>query len=361
MNLILVGGFLGSGKTTGIVAACHQLARNRKVAVITNDQGQQQVDHFYVESLGLSTEEVSDGCFCCQYGQLEARIHKMTASSAPEFIFAEAVGSCTDLLATVVRPLKKFNPGIKVLLCVFVDAGLLTAFIENRASFVSDSVRYIYKKQMEEATALIVSKSDTITSSQVQALRLFLSNEYPGKHLIFQNSLGRESIGPWLALMERAGESVGQESPTIDYAVYGKGEAELAWFDKTITLTTERNDAPRMIRLLIGNIFDQLQEQRLMIGHLKFFLESALGSQKISFTTTSTTASVDILLPDTNRVTVLINARVLTSPEELLAIIHTAIDGIRSRFPCKIEEGAEAAFSPGYPSPTYRMTEARAH
>lgn len=45
MKLVLIGGFLGSGKTTAIVNASAQLIRDaKKVAVITNDQGDQQVD-----------------------------------------------------------------------------------------------------------------------------------------------------------------------------------------------------------------------------------------------------------------------------------------------------------------------------
>jgi G3E family GTPase len=45
MKLFLIGGFLGSGKTTAIVNACqHLIKKDQRVAVITNDQGDQQVD-----------------------------------------------------------------------------------------------------------------------------------------------------------------------------------------------------------------------------------------------------------------------------------------------------------------------------
>ena len=40
MEWHLVGGFLGSGKTTGLIAACRSLAnRGNTVGVATNDQG----------------------------------------------------------------------------------------------------------------------------------------------------------------------------------------------------------------------------------------------------------------------------------------------------------------------------------
>jgi len=358
MKVILVGGFLGSGKTTGIVTACQLMkAENRTFAVITNDQGDQQVDRAYVESLRIESKEVSNGCFCCNYNQLDQHLQQLTRTTAPEFIFAEAVGSCTDMLATVVRPLKKFNPEISTQLCVFLDAELLTAVLENKASFISESVRYIYKKQIEEAEVLIINKTDRITAAQQLVLRDILANEYPASQLLFQNSLDANSSNTWINLIKGDDQPSDRRSPEIDYEIYGKGEAGLAWVDKslTLTLTTHDNDAPRVVRALIGRIFDQLQEQRLVIGHLKFFLDSSSGNQKISFTTTSTSSTVTVSLPDTQRIQLMINARVQTSPAGLLAIVDAAIEWASSRFQCRIENGNTAAFAPGFPKPTYRM------
>src|SRR6185295_14842032 len=101
MNFYLVNGFLGSGKTTAIVNACKQLIGNqKKIAIITNDQGTQQVDSAYVQSLSMPNGEVANGCFCCRYNQLEKIVTELTTSEQPETFFAESVGSCTDLIAT---------------------------------------------------------------------------------------------------------------------------------------------------------------------------------------------------------------------------------------------------------------------
>src|SRR6187402_45812 len=102
MKLFLIGGFLGSGKTTAIVNASHHLLRTkRRVAVITNDQGNQQVDTALVRNSGIPAEEVANGCFCCQYNELDSSINILMENYDPAIIFAEAVGSCTDLIATV--------------------------------------------------------------------------------------------------------------------------------------------------------------------------------------------------------------------------------------------------------------------
>ena len=355
MNLILVGGFLGSGKTTGIVAACQALtSQGKTVAVVTNDQGDQQVDYAYVKSLGIAGEEVSNGCFCCNYEQLDQHIQAFARTTAPDFIFAEAVGSCTDLLATVVRPLRKFNPDIRVTLCVFADAELLTAILEGNAAFISESVRYIYRKQLEEATILIISKVDKVSSAQLKQLKQLLTGEYRQKLLLFQNSLDAESLTPWLNVL-RTYEAADLPSPAVDYEIYGRGESEMAWVDKALVVTAVQNEAVVIARILIGRIFDQLQQKRMFIGHLKFHLESKDGNQKISFTTAATSSSVRLMLPDTNKISILINARVQSAPTELLGIINEVIVGMETRFACRIEEGRTAAFAPGFPRPSYRM------
>src|SRR5262245_47205510 len=122
MNLYLVNGFLGSGKTTAIVHACKQLiAQEVKVAIITNDQGEQQVDTGYVQALALPYAEVANGCFCCRYNELEEKVVSLSTSFQPAIIFAESVGSCTDLIATIAKPFVLHHHSARVVISVFAD------------------------------------------------------------------------------------------------------------------------------------------------------------------------------------------------------------------------------------------------
>ena len=75
MKLCLVGGFLGSGKTTAITTAGKMLFRQGiPVAIITNDQGSRLVDTAFATSLNIPNNEVRNGCFCCNYKQFAAAI-----------------------------------------------------------------------------------------------------------------------------------------------------------------------------------------------------------------------------------------------------------------------------------------------
>ena len=69
--IVVVGGFLGSGKTSLILAAARLLEqRGMRCAVILNDQGKELVDTRHAEAQGVLAREVTGGCFCCRFSDL---------------------------------------------------------------------------------------------------------------------------------------------------------------------------------------------------------------------------------------------------------------------------------------------------
>src|SRR5262245_34282802 len=61
---IMVGGFLGAGKTTSVSLLAQRLTRSGfRVGLITNDQGSGLVDTAMLRSRGFATEEIPGGCF----------------------------------------------------------------------------------------------------------------------------------------------------------------------------------------------------------------------------------------------------------------------------------------------------------
>ncbi len=99
----ILTGFLGAGKTTAIGRlAAHLTAQGHKVGLITNDQAGGLVDTRVLRSQGFATEEIAGGCFCCRFNSLVQAAGKLTEDTKPDIFIAEPVGSCTDLVATVV-------------------------------------------------------------------------------------------------------------------------------------------------------------------------------------------------------------------------------------------------------------------
>ncbi|HZB15001.1 MAG TPA: GTP-binding protein [Chryseolinea sp.] len=355
MVLVLTGGFLGSGKTTAIVAAARLLmAQGKRIAVITNDQGDQQVDTAFVESLGITTREVSNGCFCCNYNQLDSHLQSLQENEQPDYIFAESVGTCTDLIATLAKPLQDFRPEIKVLITIFADAALLSSILEGRSTFQEDSVRYIYKKQLEEADLLVINKMDLVSDGQSKRIDEVIKTEYPGKKILYQSSLRDVDVSSWLKNIEEF-NAIGRDSLTIDYEVYGEGESKLAWLDKNITISTNNEDAVFVVQRTIGYIVDQIQSRHIIIGHLKFFIDTGDFSQKVSVTTTTTGRDVKLRPAAAKRVNLLINARVETDPATLEKLVDDVLLNVQSIHQCKIDHGKWSIFKPGFPRPTYRI------
>jgi G3E family GTPase len=108
VRIVLLGGFLGAGKTTAIarLARCFQ-DRGLKVGIITNDQADELVDTLTLQSQGFAVDQVAGACFCCHFNALTHSAAALLERESPQVILAEPVGSCTDLVATVIRPLLK--------------------------------------------------------------------------------------------------------------------------------------------------------------------------------------------------------------------------------------------------------------
>ena len=335
----LLGGFLGSGKTTAIRQACQLLANeNIPVAVITNDQGSHLVDGDLFTTIGIPSGQVTNGCFCCNYNDLDLAIRYL-GQNARSVVFAESVGSCTDLIATVFKPMLRQHPEWRPTVSVFADARLLH---DNSAGF-DETVNYIYNKQLEEAKVIVVTKCDLIDTTH---LKIQLQARYPEKIILYQNSFNEEHIAHWLHTLDTTAFTQDLPSLDIDYDTYGAGEAKLAWLDQELHIDGPANNAQHAAIALTAAIAQTPHP----IGHLKFLIDSHI---KISYTTTGTT---DTQAPQPAAIaTLLINARVQTDPQTLSDHVKDAIKKIENKYDCTTRTLIEASFQPGYPRPTHRL------
>jgi G3E family GTPase len=357
MKLFLIGGFLGSGKTTAIVNACqHLITKDQRVAVITNDQGDQQVDNAFVKSFGIPASEVANGCFCCNYDQFDNQIHSFIKTIQPDIIFAESVGSCTDLIATVAKPFIRHVPGVSIVISVFADAALLLSLFEGRLNFINENVQYIYKKQLEEADLLVVNKIDLMPYSELKTLNKYLAKEFPVKKILYQNSLAGNDIQKWTNTLCQFQQPADRSSLELDYDRYGDGEAQLAWLDQSVTILSSQKNAVEIAKEIISSIDDHIKQQNLVTGHLKFFIETSEWKKKISITTTMPLSLNELEQADAREVRMLINARVQTEPSVLQKIVNDTLKLIARTRNCKIMVEKWSVFKPDYPKPIHRIS-----
>lgn len=350
MKIHLLTGFLGSGKTTAIQQACAVLQQQgESVGVITNDQGMHLVDGDFFESLNIPGRQVKKGCFCCKFDDLDASITSLNKEHNPSVIFAESVGSCTDIVATVLKPLLQFRPEATVTVSTFTDIRLLKMVLEDAARF-DEPVSYIYLKQLEEATLVVINKTDLVDAAVVEKVTQLMNEKYPDKKILFQNSLDQQNIHAWLENLEQ-GVDTKLKSLDINYDTYALGEAMLAWFDQSIEIYSSQFNAMDCAAYIINGLYKMVHLQSLQVGHMKFLINN---HTKISFTNAAQSPASIKIYP-ASAVHLLINLRVQTSPVNLSAIVGNVFADVQLNYNCKIISKSVDSFQPGYPAPVYRM------
>lgn len=355
MKLHLVGGFLGSGKTTAIISASRSLmARGVRVGVITNDQGKYLVDTAFVRLSDLPAVEVTGGCFCCNYDDLHGRLDEIVRSAQPQVVFAESVGSCADLVATVVKPLlaiggAEYQPSS---FSVLADARLLLRRWQGEEMPFSDDVAYIFDQQIEEAGLLVINKSDLLAGGAIYEIEALAKERLNGKPYLLQSSRSPEGVWAWLNLIQSGKAPIPDQSLQIDYARYASGEAALAWVDQEFRLLVPAGQGRRVLVEAVRALTALLSSRQAAVGHLKWMARAGDVESKGSVTTIEQPGWEEQVphLPG-EEVDLLFNARVELPAGELRELIVQAF----SQVGAQVTLGGGDAFHPKAPKPTHRM------
>ena len=172
---IMVGGFLGAGKTSTISRlARHYMSLGKKVGIVTNDQTTDLVDTQSLRSQGFDVGEVAGSCFCCNFNALTSTVEGLGEGELPDIILAEPVGSCTDLVATVIRPLTEvYGVPLDIAPCGVIlkpSHGLRILRGEATSGF-SPKANYIFRKQIEEADFVVINRVDELSADDVSELQ----------------------------------------------------------------------------------------------------------------------------------------------------------------------------------------------
>src|SRR5436305_11926720 len=183
IRFIMLGGFLGAGKTTTIARLARRYQSvGHKIGIVTNDQATDLVDTNSLRAQGFEVGEVPGACFCCNFNKLTETVNQLEKSARPDVVLAEPVGSCTDLVATVVRPLQQlFSAQFDVApYAVLLKPSHGTRILKGieKGGF-SPQAAYIFKKQLEEADLIVINRIDELSEAESDELTALLQKQYP--------------------------------------------------------------------------------------------------------------------------------------------------------------------------------------
>lgn len=361
---VMIGGFLGAGKTTSVAKlARHLSSQGLKVGLITNDQGAELVDTAMLRSSGFATEEIPGGCFCCRFNSLVDAANKLAESARPDVFVAEPVGSCTDLVATVTYPLRRmYGDHFSIApLSVLVDpirARRILGLAEGGR--FSEKVLYIYRKQLEEADLIVINKSDLLHEPQLAELKAKLEAEFPKAEVLSISARDGQGLDEWFSAIASAEQAAG-DAMEVDYGVYADGEALLGWLNCTVALSAKAAfDGNLLLEAIAGAAQRRLNEAGAEIAHLKMTLspDDGLGDiAVINLVRNDVVPELSLELPElVTGGQLIVNCRAETAPEALLAAVHEALKESAATFPgleMRVEHSEH--FRPGKPQPTHRV------
>jgi Ni2+-binding GTPase involved in maturation of urease and hydrogenase len=370
IRFVLIGGFLGAGKTTLIgELARRYVAAGKRVGIITNDQAADLVDTRHLRSQGFDVGEVAGACFCCSFDELVATAESLSGEHAPDVLLAEPVGSCTDLVATIVLPLQQMLGDrfelapFGVLLKPSHGRRILSTGENQSRSGFSPQAEYIFRKQLEEADYLMIGRSDELADEEIAELTRSLKNvadDIPVVAVSPKTGLGVDQVLGYIESPMVAGRRMLE----IDYDTYADGEAELGWVNLTANLDSETPvDLDEFAKEIVGRIAGEIRELHMgdFLGQIAHLKASVLaGDTQAIANVVSNDSQVDVGLASrrsvAGRIQVILNARVAMEPSTLEQTCRSQIDAVAMAGAMQVVDVNAHSLRPGRPTPTHRVT-----
>lgn len=359
---LMIGGFLGAGKTTAMLRLAQRLrADGKRVGLITNDQSFGLVDTRLLTSHGFPVEEITGGCFCCRFSSLVDSVGRLAAEQCPDTFLAEPVGSCTDLKATVDYPLRRLYGDQYAVApySVLVDPTRAARVLglEAGKSF-SDKVLYIYRKQLEEADLIVVNKVDLLADGPLARLQELLSAQFPQAQVLAISARENRGIDDWLqALSKGPGRAAG--AMEVDYDLYADGEALLGWLNGQYRFTSGDDfDGNQFLTALAVGVQNELARQRIQLAHLKMTLSPDLGDDIAVINLVGSDGHPELshhLQETLTAGELTLNLRAEGAPEDLRAAVGLALAAQQLKDKLDVKLGHLESFRPGRPTPTHRL------
>ncbi|MGD0629985.1 MAG: GTP-binding protein [Terracidiphilus sp.] len=347
--IVIVGGFLGAGKTSLILSATRLLEkRGLRCAVILNDQGNEVVDTRHAKARGMLAREVTGGCFCCRFSSLTGVIEELSTQPL-DVIFAEPVGSCTDISATVFGPLREEWSSYRVApFTVLVDPARARELLGE----VADSdMAFLFRKQLQEADLVCMTKADLYT--EMAAIPALLEG-IPSEAARWLSAKNGQGVQEWLDEILFGSHEAGATTLEIDYARYARAEAALAWLNLSFVLEPVVPSSPALVVGPFLNALDEaLTAAGIAIVHLKVFDGSSSGWLNAAICRNGEEPRVEGNLDASHaeRHEVLANLRAKGDPAHVRGIVEEQLRKLDGR----MSDVRLVCFSPSAPNPERRV------
>jgi G3E family GTPase len=359
--LAIIGGALGSGKTTTIIEIGKKLTRDfkKEVVIVTNDQGEVLVDTKTAEDFGFVAAEVVRGCLCCKFKDFVKSASILLEKVNPDIILAEPVGSCADIPDAVCNPIQKhYKDKFKLApLIILLDALTVLDYSKRNALLPPFwPAEYLYLMQVQQAEIIALNKIDLVEIEDLDPMLDYIKKLNERARIITFSAKTGEGIEEILETIVGK-EHMPYSYPEVDYETYAKAEAELGWYNGSLEISSERKfDAQVFIEDLMLKVSENVSLVHGEIAHLKAHLATDAGFLKASIVMDRREVG---LTGGINKPVIkgrmIINARARLDPENLRDATRNALDETIAKHGLKYKNLKEEFFRPSYPKPQYSI------
>ncbi|AKB76218.1 Putative metal chaperone, involved in Zn homeostasis, GTPase of COG0523 family [Methanosarcina lacustris Z-7289] len=323
MKCMIIGGFLGSGKTTTIKKLVEYLGtQGQRTAIIVNEIGEVGIDGDTFSEGGVETREITNGCVCCTLRiSMEYTIKNLITSYHPDTIIIEPTGiafprQIKSNIESMGLPDIRFTPIVNLVdpRRLNPDAGDLQNFVRN---------------QIEDAEVLGINKVDLIGPEKLLETCLFLRKLNPKARIVhFSAKQGGEALDNLFCLIRRSSQNktIHEARNSVEMSGVSAYSTEFEIISQEIPLET--------VVSVSGQILDGIRNRVTELnpeftGHIKLSFAHKENFVKGSVTSAYDKSEIEILKKERNsRSRIKILSAVTSVPiEELIKTVDTTVSG----------------------------------
>jgi len=323
MQIMIIGGFLGSGKTTTILKISRQLRdAGKRTAIIVNEIGDIGLDGDILTSPGVITEELTSGCICCTLRiSMQYTLQTLEEEFKPDVVIIEPTGiafpgQIREEIETMGLSDISFSP-----IVTLVDPGRFGVEAKEIPKFI--------ETQIKEAEILCINKIDTTPAEIVYSTEKMLCEiNSEAKILKFSARLGDEEFENLLLYLAVSGLKKTSEEIKNSIEL-----SEVSAYSVLYTLKSGSFNPEKGMNFIEENLLNV--QHRIMeinpefVGHVKLFLKTPESTVKGSVTSSREAPLVELLQDRKNeKVELRLLSAVTRVPKnKLTEIVENTLEG----------------------------------
>jgi Putative GTPases (G3E family) len=354
-RFLIMGGYLGAGKTTLAVNLAKTLrnSHDKSVSMITNDQGDVLVDTEFSKDAGFDVREILGGCFCTNFDNFVSSARTLV-SGKMDIIIAEAIGTSTNIMSSVVAPLRSLYPDEFSVApyTVAVDCIRAMDILSGNKERTGDTVDLIPAHQIKEAEIVILTKSDAVSSDTVKMIESEVKKIVPDAEIISTSSQDLRNVDKIVDII--LSERISSRLPNPeDGKKFAFEKAKLGWYSGTYDIIPEdRVDMYALATDMMKGVANEYGVDSIV--HVKVIISCTESSAKMSLVREA--MQVDGIYGSrflSSPGKLVLNARVISPPKKLEKTMRSLISGIPEKYNAELRKVSESCFSPKPESPSH--------